>query len=76
MSDGFFVNKTLRKRYGTAAISFLPPLSAQAQQARLIAAVRDVSILLFTDYSRMQIISIQGSRAQIVQLVHQAGVTM
>ena len=48
--------KTLR--YGTAAIAMhvfvmrvLSPLSAQAQQAKkLIAAVRDVSILPFTNY--------------------------
>jgi len=32
-------------------MSVLQPLLAQEQQAKLIPAVRDISILFFTDYS-------------------------
>ena len=50
----FKYSQNTPKRYDTADINFLYPLSAQAQQAskqaKLISAVRDVSILLFTDY--------------------------
>ena len=46
----FKYSQNTPKRYDTADINFLQPLSAQAQQAKPISAVRDVSILLFTDY--------------------------
>ena len=44
----FKYSQNTPKRYDTADINFLYPLSAQ--QAKLISAVRDVWILLFTDY--------------------------
>ena len=47
-----YIVKISQKRYSAAGINFLQPLSASySKQEKLISAVLDVSILLFSDYS-------------------------